>query len=46
MDIAPNVDRSVPVDRLNPDDPILLERIYRQMRHADHKSVDAKAPAG
>jgi exopolysaccharide biosynthesis polyprenyl glycosylphosphotransferase len=35
IDIAAKVDRSIPSERPNPDDPILLERIYRQIRHAD-----------
>jgi lipopolysaccharide/colanic/teichoic acid biosynthesis glycosyltransferase len=29
------VDRSVPTERPNPADPVLLERIYRRIRHAD-----------
>jgi exopolysaccharide biosynthesis polyprenyl glycosylphosphotransferase len=34
-DIAANVDRSIPSERPNPDDPASLERIYAQVRHAD-----------
>ncbi len=30
-----NVDRSVPTEPPNPADPVFLERIYRQIRHAD-----------
>jgi polysaccharide biosynthesis protein PslA len=29
------IDRSVPTEHPNPADPVLLERIYRQIRHAD-----------
>ena len=35
IDISPNVERSIPLERPNPTDPVLLERIYRQIRHAD-----------
>ena len=30
-----NVDRSIPTEQPNPADPVLLERIYRRIRHAD-----------
>ena len=30
-----NVDRSIPTELPNPADPVLLERIYRRIRHAD-----------
>jgi exopolysaccharide biosynthesis polyprenyl glycosylphosphotransferase len=45
IDIAPNVDRSVPVDRPNANDPISLERIYRQIRHADRIILAFDDPA-
>jgi polysaccharide biosynthesis protein PslA len=35
VDIAANVDRSIPLERPNPDDPSSLERTYAQTRHAD-----------
>jgi exopolysaccharide biosynthesis polyprenyl glycosylphosphotransferase len=33
--IAANVDRIIPSERPDPDDPTSLERIYAQLRHAD-----------
>jgi len=35
IDIAANVDRSIPLERPNPADPGSLERTYAQIRHAD-----------
>jgi exopolysaccharide biosynthesis polyprenyl glycosylphosphotransferase len=34
-EITRNVDRKIPSERPNPDDPISLERAYAQVRHAD-----------
>ena len=34
-DIGAHVDRCIPAERPNPDDPASLERIYAQVRHAD-----------
>src|SRR5260370_5098887 len=34
IDIAANVDRSIPLERPNPADPGSLERTYAQIRHA------------
>ncbi len=40
-----HVDRSMPTERPNPADPVLLERIYRQVRHADRIILAFDDPA-